>query len=86
MRYTTGRYASSRALPLKSVSLIAYPGVFKASEITAFKGKAFSDSQHGFAYFSSGQLRNNSNKAATTSDFGEAYGPGDIIGVQFNSK
>jgi hypothetical protein len=60
--------------------------VFKISELVNFKGKAFSDSQHGFAYFSSGQLRNSSNKAATTSDFGEAYGPGDVIGVQFNSR
>jgi hypothetical protein len=45
-------------------------GVFKMSELPTFKGKAFSDSLHDFANFSSGQLRNNSSKAAITSDFG----------------
>lgn len=49
---------------------MSHAGVFKLSELASFKGKAFSDSPHGYAYFSSGQLRNNSNKSATTSDFG----------------
>jgi hypothetical protein len=62
-------------------------GVYKISELSSFKGKAFSDSPHGYAYYSNGQLRHESNKAPTgVTDFGEPYGPGDVIGVQFSSK
>ena len=56
----------------------------KASVIPEFKGKAFSDNINGFAYFSTGKLRNGSNSTGT--DFGEGYGPGDVIKVEFNSK
>ena len=36
-------------------------GIMKASALADFKGKAFSDSPNGYAYFSTGKLRNGSN-------------------------
>lgn len=59
-------------------------GIFKESEVSAFKGRAFSDDVNGFAYYSFGSLRNGSNKQGA--NFLEGYGPGDIIGVMFDGK
>lgn len=67
MSVTTGKLESSKEHSSKSVRSNVIVGIFKMSELPNFKGKAFSDSLHGFAYYSSGQLRNNTNKA--TSDF-----------------
>lgn len=55
-------------------------GIIKQSEIPNVK-KAFSDIKDGYAYYSTGKLRNGSNKDGT--DFKKGYGPGDIIKVKF---
>ena len=60
-------------------------GIFKESEIAAFAGKAFSDVAHGYALYSLGELRNGNNKP-TGANFMDGYGPGDVIGVQFDGK
>ena len=60
-------------------------GVMKKSLIGELKPGAFSDHKKGYSYFSTGKLRNGSN--STGNDFAQgAYGPGDIIKVEFNSK
>lgn len=60
-------------------------GVMKRSTILeGFKGKAFSDSTDGYAYYSTGKVRNGSN--STGNDFNQGYGPGDIIRVCLNTK
>lgn len=61
-------------------------GVMKADALVDFKGKAFSDSTSGYAYYSAGKLRNGSNSTGTDFRKGEGYGPGDVIGVEFNTR
>lgn len=58
-------------------------GVIKQSEIPNVK-RAFSDIKDGYAYYSTGKLRNGSNKDGL--DFKKGYGPGDIVKVKFDSK
>lgn len=58
-------------------------GVIKSSEIPNVK-KAFSDLKDGYAYYSTGKLRNGSNKDG--SDFKRGYGPGDVVKVKFEPK
>lgn len=58
-------------------------GIVKQSEISSVK-KAFSDIKDGYAYYSTGKLRNGSNKDGT--DFKKGYGPGDIVKVKFEPK
>jgi len=55
-------------------------GIIKHSEIPNVK-KAFSDIKDGYAYYSTGKLRNGSNKDG--SDFKKGYGPGDTVKVKF---
>lgn len=61
-------------------------GVMKTSALSDFKGKAFSDSPQGYAYFSTGKLRNGSNTAGVDFNGSIGYGPGDTVGVEFNTK
>ena len=56
-------------------------GVMKASALAEFKAKAFSDSPHGYAYFSTGKLRNGSNNSGLDFNGSQGYGPGDTIGI-----
>ncbi len=58
-------------------------GIIKHSEIVNVK-KAFSDIKDGYAYYSTGKLRNGSNKDGT--DFKKGYGPGDIVRVKFDPR
>ena len=60
-------------------------GVMKASALPDFKGKAFSDSPHGYAYYSAGKLRNGSNNTGIDFNGSEGYGPGDTICVKFDT-
>ena len=60
-------------------------GIIKKSIIPELKNGAFSDNTNGYAYYSTGKLRNGSNSTGTDFSVG-GYGPGDIIKVQFNSK
>jgi hypothetical protein len=60
-------------------------GVMKKEVIPDLKPGAFSDNIKGFAYFSTGKLRNGSN--STGSDFIHGgYGPGDTVKVEFNTR
>ena len=59
-------------------------GVFKESAIAGFKGRAFSDNASGYAFYSTGHLRNGSNK--TGEAYLTGYGPGDTVGVLFDTK
>lgn len=54
-------------------------GIIKDDHIDQIKKKAFSDISQGYAYFSTGQLRNGSNTTGVA--FGSGYGPGDTIKV-----
>ena len=45
---------------------------------------AFCDGAHGWAYYSSGYLRHNS--GGEGSNYGEAYGTGNVIGVYVDLK
>lgn len=56
-------------------------GVLKHTEINNVK-RAFSDIKDGYAYYSTGKLRNGSNKDGI--DFKKGYGPGDVVKVRFN--
>lgn len=58
-------------------------GIVKHSEIANVK-KAFSDLKDGYAYYSTGKLRNGSNKDGA--DFKKGYGPGDVVKVRFEPK
>lgn len=58
-------------------------GIVKQSEIPNVK-KAFSDIKDGYAYYSTGKIRNGSNKDGT--DLKKGYGPGDIVKVKFEPK
>lgn len=58
-------------------------GIIKHSEIINVK-RAFSDIKDGYAYYSTGKLRNGSNKDG--SDFKKGYGPGDTVKVKFEPK
>ena len=55
-------------------------GIIRHSEIPNVK-KAFSDNKDGYAYYSTGKLRNGSNKDGL--DLKKGYGPGDIVKVKF---
>jgi hypothetical protein len=55
-------------------------GIIKHSEIPNVK-KAFSDHNDGYAFYSTGKLRNGSNKDGI--DFNKGYGPGDVVKVKF---
>lgn len=55
-------------------------GIVKHSEIPNVK-RAFSDIKDGYAYYSTGKLRNGSNKDGI--DFKKGYGPGDTVKVKF---
>jgi hypothetical protein len=55
-------------------------GIIKHLEIPNVK-RAFSDIKDGYAYYSTGKLRNGSNKDGA--DFKKGYGPGDIVKVKF---
>ena len=46
--------------------------------------KAFSDLKEGFAFYSTGKLRNGANNEGA--DFIKGYGPGDTIKVLFEPK
>lgn len=54
-------------------------GVVKEDAIQGLSKKAFSDVADGYSYFSTGKLRNGSN--TTGADFGQGYGPGDLLKV-----
>jgi hypothetical protein len=58
-------------------------GIVKQSEIPNVK-KAFSDIKDGYAYYSTGKIRNGSNKDGT--DLKKGYGPGDVVKVKFEPK
>jgi len=45
--------------------------------------KAFSDIKDGFAYYSTGKLRNGANKDGTVDKVIKGYGPGDVVKVKF---
>ncbi len=49
------------------------------------KKGAFSDNNNGYAYYSTGKLRNVSNSTGADISIG-GYGPGDIVKVEFNTK
>ena len=59
-------------------------GIIKEDSIQSLGKKAFSDVTAGYAWFSTGKLRNGSNVTGT--DFGTCFGPGDTIKVEFNPK
>lgn len=59
-------------------------GVIKEDSIETLGKKAFSDIATGYAWFSTGKLRQGSNTTGT--DFGTGFGPGDVVKVEFNSK
>ena len=58
-------------------------GIIKQSEIPNVK-RAFSDVKDGYAYYSTGKLRNGSNKDGD--DFKKGYGPGDVVKVKFEPR
>ena len=60
-------------------------GIIKHTEIPNVK-RAFSDLKEGFAYYSTGKLRNGSNKDVAGLDLKKGYGPGDTVKIRFDPK
>lgn len=95
MKTSTGVYKNSYANIILEKSKVYYweikihkgnyfkIGIIKNSEIGNVK-KAFSDLKDGYAFYSTGKLRNGSNKDGI--DFKKGYGPGDTIKIKFDGK
>lgn len=59
-------------------------GVVREKAIESLNKGAFSDTADGWALFSTGKLRHDSNSSG--GELGMPFGPGDKIKVEFNSK
>lgn len=60
--------------------------MIKESDKESIKNKAFSDLATGYSFFTTGAKRNNSNKPVLNEVFLKPAGPGDVVGVKFDTR